>query len=528
MDRKPVVADVILVNGTLVTMDPLKPRADALAIVDGRIEAVGSAAEIRRLAGPRTKVVDLAGGSATPGLVDGHVHVYGLGKSLEEPSLRGLGSAVECARVVEEAARRRGPSEWITGRGWDQNLWPGQAFPDHTALDAVAQPVALRRIDGHALWANGAAMRAAGVTRDTRSPEGGSIVRDARGEPTGIFIDHAMTLVEARIPPAEPAVVRRRILLAARAAAAAGLTAVHDMGVDEAMLAAYRGLAAEGALPIRVRAMLDGPAGMASHRPDRDDDGTAMFVLAGVKLYADGALGSRGAAMLEPYDDDPENRGLILTSREEVERVARAAAAGGWQVAVHAIGDRANREVLDAYGAAGIGRELRFRIEHAQIVAPEDIPRFGAMGVVASMQATHATSDMPWAEARLGRRRLAGAYAWRSMLVAGAPLVGGSDFPIEDVSPLLGLWAATTRQDANGRPEGGWFPEQKLTLHEALHSVTVAAAWAAFAEHQRGQLAPGFVADVTVFDRELIVESLPATKVDLTIVGGRVVYERPR
>jgi predicted amidohydrolase YtcJ len=403
-------------------------------------------------------------------------------------------------------------------------------FPARAPLDAAApaNPVALRRIDGHALWVNGAALRAAGVTAATPDPDGGSIVRDARGEPTGVLVDNAMALVEDKIPAAAPEVIRRRVLLGARTAAAAGLTAVHDMGIDASMLAAYRQLAAEGALPVRVRGMLDGDKLMAGRHPDRDEDGTALFVLAGVKLWADGALGSRGAALLEPYDDDPGNRGLVLTSRAEVERIARATLAGGWQLAVHAIGDRANREVLDAFAAAGVKPAHRYRIEHAQVVAPEDLRRFGELGIVASMQATHATSDMPWAEARVGARRLQGAYAWRSMLMAGAPLVGGSDFPVEEVAPLLGLWAATTRQDAAGKPEGGWLPEQKLTLHEALHTYTVAPARAAFAEHRRGRLVPGFVADVTVFDRELLVERLLATRVDMTLLGGRVVYERPR
>ena len=534
MTSKPVEADIILVGGTFVTMDPLKPRADAVAVLGGHFEAVGTDAEIRRMAGPRTRVIDLAGGSATPGLVDGHCHLYGLGKALEELSLRGLRSPEEAAAKVAEAARARPAGEWIQGRGWDQNLWATKEFPGHAPLDAAApaHPVALRRIDGHALWANAAAMRAAGVTRASQPPPGGSIVRDQAGEPTGVFIDAAMSLIEDRIPPASPEVIRRRIEAAARTAVVAGLTGVHEMGLEDEVIAEYRKLAAEGKLPLRVYAMLAGEpkaiAQLATRKPDRDPDGTALFQLAGVKMYADGALGSRGAALLEPYADDPGNRGLVITPKEEIQRAAELAVANGWQVAVHAIGDRANRDVLDAYAAAKVPPERRFRIEHAQIVAPEDLPRFGAQGVVASMQATHATSDMPWAGERVGQARLAGAYAWRSMLAGGARLVGGSDFPVEEVPPLLGLWAATTRTDPEGKPAGGWLPEQKLTLEEAIATYTVATAWVSFQEHRRGRIAPGFVADLTVYDRELIIERLLQTQIQMTMVGGRVVYERPR
>jgi hypothetical protein len=270
-------------------------------------------------------------------------------------------------------------------------------------------------------------------------------------------------------------------------------------------------------------------ASLPRRRPDADPDGTATFVLRGVKLFADGALGSRGAALLAPYDDDPQNRGLTITPPEELARAAKVAAESGFQLAVHAIGDRANREVLDAFAAAGSSpaRDLRFRIEHAQVLSPEDLPRFAALGVVASMQPTHATSDMAWAEARLGPTRIRGAYAWRSVLATGAHLVFGSDFPVEETSPLLGLYAAVTRQDAEGRPPGGFLPGERLTLEEALRAFTSEPAWAAFAEKNRGAAAPGFVADLTVFDRPLAADrSLLATHADLVIVGGRVVYDR--
>jgi hypothetical protein len=512
-------------------MDPLRPHAEGVAVVGDRIEAVGDAHEIRRWIGPRTLVVDLEGRAVSPGLVDGHCHLYGLGRALEELELRGIGTPEEIAAKVVEAAKSRGPGEWIRGRGWDQNRWSTQAFPTRALLDVVAQPVMLERVDGHAYWLNGAALKAAGITSATADPPGGKILRDAKGEPTGVVIDEATLIVDRAMPADPPEVRRRRILAAAAVALEAGITGVHEMGIDDGTASVYRALAAEGKLPLRVWALLQG-AGHVDELParkaERDEKGTAFFVLGGVKLFADGALGSRGALLLEPYSDDPGNRGLEITTREALEKGARNAKAGGWQLAVHAIGDRANRNVLEAFEAAGIGPADRFRIEHAQIVAPEDIGKFAKLGVIASMQPTHATSDMPWAEARVGTARLAGAYAWRSMLTAKVVVLGGSDFPVEEVPILNGIAAAVTRQDRAGKPEGGWLPAEKVTLEEALRMFTVAPAFASFQERNRGRIAPGFVADLTVFDRALYPEAaaLYQTGVDLTIVGGRVAFDR--
>jgi predicted amidohydrolase YtcJ len=527
-------ADLVLTGGPILTMRPDTPRVEAVAIRGGKIAAAGSAADLSRFVGPATRVVDLHGRTAMPGLVDAHCHLYGLGRALEEISLRGVASVEAAAKLVANAAQGRPEGEWILGRGWDQNLWTPPAFPGHAPLDQAAprHPVALERIDGHALWLNAAALRAAGIGKDTPDPPGGKILRDAAGEPTGVLVDRAMDLVESKMPSAPPAVRTRRILRAAALAASLGLTGVHEMGIDDDTVAAYRALAHDGKLPIRVYAYLAGAGRVDSlpgRTPDRDPDGTAMFVLRGVKLFADGALGSRGAALLAPYDDDPGNTGLVVTSPEELARAAKIVAQAGFQLAVHAIGDRANRAVLDAFAAAGAGpgRDLRFRVEHAQVVAPEDVPRFAALGVVASMQPTHATSDMPWAEARVGPARIRGAYAWRSILATGAHVAFGSDFPVEEPSPLLGLYAAVTRQDTQGRPPGGWKPEQRLTLDEALRAFTVEPAWAAFAEAHRGAIAPGMVADLTVLDRPLAADrSLLDAHADLVIVGGRVAYER--
>jgi hypothetical protein len=524
-------ADLVLVGGTVWTMDPLRPRADGIAIAGGHVEAVGSDAEIRARIGPRTRVIELAGRSVSPGLVDGHCHLSGLGKALETLSLRGVTSIEEVAARVEATAAGRAPDEWIEGRNWDQNLWKVKEFPGAGLLDGVPNPVALRRVDGHSLWVNGPALRIAGVTRATADPPGGKIVRDARGEPTGVLVDAAMALVDTKIPPAPPDVIRRRIEAAQAAAVKAGLTGVHEMGIGDDVVAVYRQMAADGTLRLRVHALLTGAGHMGElpgRRPDRDPDGTSMFVLAGVKLYADGSLGSRSALLLAPYSDDPQNRGLVVNDEAQLIAGARAALAGGWQLAVHAIGDGGNRNVLDAYRAAGVPADRRFRIEHAQVVAPSDFARFAAQGVIASMQPTHATSDMPWAEARLGAERARGAYAWRTMLAAGAHVLAGSDFPVEEVPPIWGLWAAVSRQDRDRRPPGGWFPDQRLTLDEALRAYTVEAAYASFQEAHRGKLAPGFVADVTVYDRNLVAEHLLDARAAMTIVGGTIVHDAAR
>jgi predicted amidohydrolase YtcJ len=550
--------DLILTGGEILTMVKDAPRAEALAIRGEHIVAVGSAAVVGALAGPHTRVVELHGHTVTPGLVDAHCHLHSLGEARETLSLRGAASPEAAAAVVRDSAKTRAEGEWIVGRGWDQNLWPVKEFPRHEVLDAVApkQPVALERIDGHALWVNAAAMRAAGIGRATPDPPGGKILRDAAGEATGVFLDHATELISARMPFEPRAVTERRILAAAEQAISLGLTGVHEMGIPDATVEVYRALAREGRLPLRVYAYLAGEGqvdSLAARTPDADPEGTAMFVLRGIKLFADGALGSRGAALLAPYSDDPGNSGLSLASSSELRHGASVAAARGFQLAVHAIGDRANREVLDAFEAAGArgsaeggtraseggalegaertasarGRDLRFRVEHAQVVAPADLPRFAALGVIASMQPTHATSDMPWAGARLGPERLRGAYAWRTILATGAHVAFGSDFPVEEASPLLGLYAAVTRQDAAGNPPGGFMPEQRLTLDEALQAFTVEPAWAAFAEAHRGKLAPGMVADVTVFDRALTADrGLLATKAELVLVGGKVTWPR--
>jgi hypothetical protein len=501
------VVDLVLRGGEVVTLDPARPRAKEVAIRGDRIVAVGEPQEIAPLVGPKTRIVEMGGGLVVPGLVDAHAHLVGLGVSLARVDLRNCESAQACA---ERAAK--GSGAWVLGRGWDQNRFPDKAFPTRAALDRALgdRPAWLTRIDGHAGWANSLALERAGVTAKTPDPPGGRILRDAKGEPTGVLVDAAMSLMDGALPKPAAADIEAAILRAQDVALSVGLTGVHDMGISRDASAIYERLAREGKLKLRVRAYLEMAAAQPTftgrrmpHAPE------ARYAVMGVKLFADGALGSRGAALLEPYSDDPKNHGLTITSADTMRELAALARRQGWQITVHAIGDRGNRDVLSAYEAAGVTPAHRFRVEHAQVVSLDDIPRFAKMGVVASMQPTHATSDMPWAEARIGKERAKGAYAWRRMLQARVPLAFGSDFPVEEPSPIGGLRAAVER--------GGWTLDQKLGWEEALHAFTTGSAYAVFEENARGQIKKGQLADLTVL-------TAPLGKVRATIIGGQVVY----
>jgi predicted amidohydrolase YtcJ len=523
----PAPADVVLRGGHVWTSDATRPTA--VAVAGGKIVAVGNDTAVSAYVGASTRVVELAGRAVVASLTDAHGHLEGLGRALDQVDLRGCDSEAACAERIARAASGIAATEWVFARGWDQNRFHGQQFPTHAALDKIKQPVWARRVDGHAGWANARALALGKVTRKTPDPPGGRIMRDRRGQPTGVFIDAAQDLIEGVIPAPPPAAIERAILRGQDAALADGLTSVHDMGVSPAEAGVYRALEAAGKLKMRVYAMASGGEAELTQLMQRPPAAPGpMFTLAGIKLYADGALGSRGAALLTPYSDDPKNSGLELMPEAAIQRLAGLALEHGWQVAVHAIGDRANRQVLDAFEHAGCkaGRDVRFRVEHAQVLAPEDIPRFARLGVIASMQPVHATSDMPWAGERLGEARLAGAYAWHSLIDAGARLAFGSDFPVESPSALAGLYAAATRTDKGGLPHGGWLPKQRLTLEQALAAFTSGAAYAAFEEKSRGRAAVGQAADLTVFDQELDVAHLLETHVALTMVGGQVVFEK--
>lgn len=497
---------------------------------DGTIREVGPAAQLRA-AHPGARVVDASTATILPGLTDAHGHLYGLGLSLDVVNLVDTTSYDEVIARVKERASRAAAGEWVIGRGWDQNDWPVKEFPTSAALDAAVpdHPVFLRRVDGHAAIANSAAMRLAGVTAASKDPDGGRVERDASGNPTGVFIDNAMDLVENSIPAPSAELRKVRVLAAAQAIAATGLTAMHDAGIDGMTITAVRQLIDEQRFPIRVYGMLgDNDALLDSwfkSGPLLEYGG--RLTVRSVKLYADGALGSRGAALLAPYSDDPGNSGLMIANPAHLEDVARRARASGFQVNAHAIGDRGVRNVIDAYAAAGVEPRDRFRVEHLQVIAPEDVPRLVRQGIIASMQPTHATSDMYWAEARLGPERVRGAYAWRTVLNAGGRLALGSDFPVEAVNPFFGIFAAVTRQDQKGWPAGGWYPSEALTLSEAIRGFTSDAAFAAFQEDSRGTIEPGKLADLTIVEGDLF--AMPAAelykaRVLYTVVGGEVVY----
>ena len=533
-------AVAVLTAARIHTQDRATPVATAIAWnEDGRLVAVGKAAELRRRF-PKARHIDAGTATVVPGLIDAHAHLMGLGQALMLADLSGARSIEEVVERLRAFARTAPADAWIQGWGWDQNRWPGQAFPTTAELDAAFpdRPVWLSRIDGHAGWANSAALRAAEALPGARKldgqwqPEGGRIVRDG-ARASGVLVDEAMGLVQRAVPAPTEALREEALRRALAAAVANGLTGVHDMGVSRENLALMRRFADEGRLPLRINAYADGDSGaladLCEHGLYRHDGGRLQMT--GVKLFMDGALGSRGAALLADYSDDPGNRGLLVTDPAAFGAAVIRARDCGVQVATHAIGDRGNRIVLDTYEYALKGRgarpDHRWRVEHAQVLASEDIPRFAQLRLVASMQPTHATSDMPWAEERLGAERLEGAYAWREFLDLGVPLALGSDFPVEQVDPRLGLFAAVNRTDRQGHPPGGWLPEQKLTAGQALRGFTFGAAYAAHDEAEVGRLAPGLRADFVILDRDPLAipaAELDSLKVQATWVDGEPVY----
>jgi len=529
-------ADLIVINAVVHTMNAARPRAEAVAVRGERFVAVGTSAEVLRWRGSSTRVVDAAGLTVVPGLQDAHGHVAGLGAALQELDLRDTPSFEAIVAKVRTRAATMKPGEWILGRDWDQNRWPVPDWPAAGPLDAAApeNPVFLMRIDGHAALANRRALALAGVTRDTPDPAGGRLIRDASGAPTGVLVDVARSLVARQIPPPSRQQRVEQLLLADGELRRVGLTMVHDAGVDPATIDLYREVIGSDRFATRVYVMLAGlSTGDWFTRGPLLDPHQRLTVRA-VKLIADGALGSRGAALLEDYADEPGNRGLLVTPPERLYAVTRAAAQAGFQTAIHAIGDRANREVLDVFERVEAevprARDLRLRDEHAQILDGSDIPRFATLGVIASVQSTHCTSDMPWAPRRIGDARVAeGAYAWRKLLASGAAIAQGSDFPVERPDPLLGFYAAITRQATDGRPPGGWAPDQRLTRPEALRAMTLGAAFAAHAERDLGSIEPGKLADFVVLSRDIMSVDSPdvlSTTIVRTVVGGRTVYER--
>lgn len=498
---------------------------------DGKVLATGDESLLSEF--PEALRIDGSGQTLLPGLTDAHAHVYGQGFLTASLNLAGTPELADAVRQIHEHSLANPHLKWIQGRGWNQVLWSVKEFPDAADIDAVvrATPVWLRRIDGHAGWANTAAMKIAGIDDDTPDPIGGKIIRDASGKATGILVDKAMGLMTAHIPTPDKDDIRRAYLLANDYLISLGLTGVHDAGISIRDAEVYMSMADDGELDLRIYAMLAGA--------DENLDGLGKPLrhygqdrldIAAVKLYADGALGSRGAALIEPYSDDVENRGLPFYTTDELTEFTRKANGMGFQVGIHAIGDMGNRMALDAFETVqgGAVSPLRNRVEHAQIIALDDIPRFAKLGVVASIQPTHATSDMNMAEDRIGPERIKGGYAWRRLLDSGAVLASGSDFPVELANPWHGLYAAVTRQSRGGEPDGGWYADQALTRAEALHSFTLAAAYAAHQEDRLGSLEPGKWADFIIIDRNYF--EVPADEIDdiqvlETWVGGEQAFK---
>ena len=498
---------------------------------DGRILATGDDDLLAQY--PDATLLD--GGSKTllPGLTDAHAHVYGLGALRSNLDLAGTPSRQDAVAKIAAYAAAKPSAKWITGRGWNQVIWPVQEFPTAKDIDAVVidRPVWLRRVDGHAGWANSTTLELAGINDDTPDPVGGKIIRDENGHATGVLIDTAMGLVSAKVPTPDKDEVRDAIRAAINALLAEGVTGVHDAGVDLMNAEVYLSMADNRQLDMRIYAMIGGAGAVldAIGKPIKQYANDRLEI-ASVKLYSDGALGSRGAAMIEPYSDDAENRGLPFWTQQQLDEKVAKANGMGFQVGIHAIGDLGNRLALNAFEKSQDGKPspLRNRIEHAQIIALEDIPRFAQLGVVASMQATHATSDKNMAEDRVGADRILGGYAWRRLLDSGAIVANGSDFPVELSNPFHGLYAAVTRQGRDGEPDGGWYPDQALTRAEALHSFTLAAAFAANQEDRLGSLEPGKWADFIIIDRDYFaIESSEIDDISVlqTWVGGELVFD---
>jgi len=520
------------INGHTSTNDGIVAFTVLVFDNAGRVVATGDGDLLEQH--PDARKIDGQGRTVLPGLVDAHAHVAGLGFLKTSLDLTGVASVENAVAAIAQYRKDKPHTRWITGRGWNQVLWPVKEFPTAAHIDTVVsdRPVWLRRIDGHAGWANSVALKQAGIDDDTPDPVGGKIIRDDNGHATGVLIDMAMDLVETHVPKPDKAEGRAAISAAVDTLLSEGMTSVHDAGINVENAEIYMSMADDGDLGMRIYAMTGGAGDVldAIGKPIYAY-GNDRLEISSVKLYSDGALGSRGAAMIEPYSDDPENRGLPFWTQEELDAMVAKANGMGFQVGIHAIGDLGNRMSLDAFEKAQGGKPspLRNRIEHSQIVTLDDIPRFAELGIIASMQATHATSDMNMAEDRIGPERILGGYAWRRMLDAGVTVANGSDFPVELSNPFHGLYAAVTRQGRDGEPEGGWYADQALTRAEALHSFTLAGAYAARQEDRLGSLEPGKWADFIVIDRDYF--TVPAAEIDdivvlETWVGGQQAYAR--
>ena len=525
-------------NAKIYTMDIGFSTADAILFdSSGRIHNVGGEQAMLE-AFPDAMRIDLRGKTLIPGLIDSHAHLYGLAISLSQAQLRDTGSKDEVIQRLREQETHLADGDWLLGRGWDQNDWPVKEFPSRADLDSAfpERPVWLRRIDGHAGWANSAALAMADqdLSGDWQ-PQGGFIYRDANGQASGVLVDGAMELVEKAVPQISKELLQASLGLALQQLVSLGLTGVHDMGVDRSVLELYQQRIDAGQFPTRVYAFTDGAGETLDWLCANGayEDVSGRLTMRATKLYIDGAMGSRGAALLAEYSDDSGNSGLLFMPPEDLEAKIEKAMTCGFQVGVHAIGDRGNRVALDALESSMQKfpeNPGRHRVEHAQTLTAEDIPRFAELDIIAAMQPTHATSDMYWVEDRLGAERVLFAYPWRSLLDSGARLALGSDFPVEQVNPMLGIHASVTRQDTKGWPEGGWYPQENLGREEAVRGFTLDAAYAGFMEKRVGSLESGKRADFIVLDQDIFeieASDIASVKVLQTWLDGELVYSYP-
>ena len=527
------VPDLVIVNARVHTVDRARPSAEAVAICGEVISRVGSSAEVRQLASTRTRVIDAGGRLVVPGFNDAHVHLLSGAEQIVGVDLRPATDQTDLARRLREHAARLPKGRWITGGYWDHEAWPDKSLPTRGHIDAATpdHPVFVQRLDGHMALANTLALKLAGITQETQSPDGGTIVREASGAPAGVFKDNAMELVSRAIPPDTPEQTLEKARAALQLAASLGVTTIQDMTASATELRAYQTLHSRGELTARIYSIqnhgIDGlkDAGIAT------GFGDDWLRIGGIKLFADGSMGAGTAAFFEPYADDPSTSGLLLQPPERLQQIAFDADAAGFQLIIHAIGDRANTIVLDILerlvkerGA----RDRRSRIEHAQVVRAEDKPRFKSLGAIASIQPSHCIDDMRWAEARIGTPRSAIAYNFNSFVDAGVRIAFGTDWFVEPLDPMLGLYAAVTRQFPDGTPAGGWFPSERITMEQAVEFYTLGSAYAEFADERKGSVSPGKLADLVVLSKDIFKvppREILGTRPVLTVVGGRVVYE---